>query len=605
VTVYTYTAAGRLAERRLPNGVTTQHRYDRAGRLIELTHRNAAGDLLARYAYTLDALGNRIQVQEGALYQIYLPLVLRTGGIVARAGETTANQETTTATARLSSYHYDSLNRLVAADYSTGEHFAYRYDAAGNRLTLTETTPLSGTVISAHTYDAANRLMERHVSDGPGVGFQRTYTYTWSARGQLLAEYTQGIPVRVFNYNGAGQMTEATVFTLTTQFRYNGAGGRVNADVVGHGATHVTLDTGGQRVLAETTPADAVQYLYGGDCLGEYRNGAWLYYLNDGSGYVRQGVDAQGEVVSSWLFDPSGTVLEGPEGPVSHLICGGVYDWSTGLLYQGGGYFDPRLGIWLLLAPLVVVQGWGKQRRKHPWVIVLLLVAGLSGTLAACQQTPTPMPTCIPTNTPTPGPAPEQAFEGYHLILACGLNTDCPSEACSYAGQVPLQSLRDLFVDRGGEYTYLGDQAALSNVAGSTGVYANQIVAEMDAHADSKGVFLVGHSRGATAAIWAASISTPSQLKAIAILDSYLLDDSDKDNIQRCGVGGNYDGGCVSDGKEVASRIPVFMGRSNERDPNILFPQNPDKNYPVGHIALATDNTAANDIIQFFLTYAR
>ncbi|MFP4396243.1 MAG: hypothetical protein ACLFTI_13380, partial [Anaerolineales bacterium] len=53
--------------------------------------------------------------------------------------------------------------------------------------------------------------------------------------------------------------------------------------------------------------------------------------------------DAEGEVVSAWLFDPDGTVLEGPNGPVSHLICGGVYDWSTGLIYRGGRYFDPHL----------------------------------------------------------------------------------------------------------------------------------------------------------------------------------------------------------------------------------------------------------------------
>ncbi len=381
VTVYTYTAAGRLAERRLPNGVTSHWRYDGAGRLVELVHRNAAGEVLSRYRYTLDALGNRIQVQEGTLYQIYLPLVLRAGGTVARAGETAANQETAAAAARLISYRYDPLNRLVAADYSTGEHFAYRYDAAGNRLILTETTPLSGTVVSNNTYDDANRLAAQNVSDG------RAYTYTWSARGQLLAEYTHGIPVRTFDYNGAGQMAEATVFTLTTQFSYNGAGGRVSVDVLGYGATQVTLDAaGGQRILAETAPDGVVQYLYGDDCLGEYRDGEWLYYLNDGAGYVRQSVDDQGQIAGSWLFDPSGVVLEGPEGPVSHLICGGVYDWSTGLLYKGGGYFDPRLGIWLLFAPLVVAQWRGIKRKNYLWVRLLLIGICLSGVLVACED---------------------------------------------------------------------------------------------------------------------------------------------------------------------------------------------------------------------------
>ena len=112
-------------------------------------------------------------------------------------------------------------------------------------------------------------------------------------------------------------------------------------------------------------PTSTVTYLYGHDCLGEFRDDDWLYYLNDGVGYVRQGADAQGEVVSSWLFDPDGMVLEGPDGLVSHLICGGVYDWSTGLIHRDGRYFDPMLGIWLALAPLVVVQSWRGRRRKR------------------------------------------------------------------------------------------------------------------------------------------------------------------------------------------------------------------------------------------------
>jgi hypothetical protein len=234
---------------------------------------------------------------------------------------------------------------------------------------ITSTTPLSGTVVTTHTYDAANRLTYRARGDA------RSYTYDWSARGQMLTEWTEGLPVRTFDYDGAGRMVEATVFTLTTRFTYNGDGARRVVEVVGQGTTTYTLDYGrGNRILAETTPTSTVTYLYpsaglragGHDCLGEFRDdepalsGAegWLYYLNDATGYVRQGADEQGQVMSSWLFDPDGTVLEGPEGLASHLICGGVYDWSTGLIFKGGRYFDPSLGIWLALVPLVVIQSW-------------------------------------------------------------------------------------------------------------------------------------------------------------------------------------------------------------------------------------------------------
>ena len=90
---------------------------------------------------------------------------------------------------------------------------------------------------------------------------------------------------------------------------------------------------GGNRILAETYGDDPLLYLYGRDCLGHLGSapiddplvgaGEWLYYLHDGDGLVRHGADENGAIVGDWLFDPDGTVLEGPEGPVSHLICGG------------------------------------------------------------------------------------------------------------------------------------------------------------------------------------------------------------------------------------------------------------------------------------------
>ena len=188
---------------------------------------------------------------------------------------------------------------------------------------------------------------------------------------------------------------------------------------MGQGTTTYTLDFGrGNRILAETMPTSTVTYLYGHDCLGQYDSAEdeWLYYLNDATGYVRQGADEQGQacrepsrtVVSNWLFDPDGTMLEGPQGLVSHLICGGVYDWSTGLIFKGGRYFDPSLGIWLALVPLVVIQSWRgrKRRRGMPWYVVVLLFVGVGGMLAGCGPGPLPgdIPMiCTATSMPAPG----------------------------------------------------------------------------------------------------------------------------------------------------------------------------------------------------------
>ena len=158
---------------------------------------------------------------------------------------------------------------------------------------MTSVTPLSGTLVTTYTYDAANRLTDREVSDG------RAYTYTWSVRGQMLAEWTEGVSVRTFSYDGAGRMVEATVFTLTTVFTYSGLGARVAVGIVGQGVTTYVVDyASGNRILAEQTVTGTTLYLYGRECLGQHEDDEWLYYLTDGAGYVRQTTDEQGQVAT-------------------------------------------------------------------------------------------------------------------------------------------------------------------------------------------------------------------------------------------------------------------------------------------------------------------
>jgi hypothetical protein len=139
----------------------------------------------------------------------------------------------------------------------------------------------------------------------------------------------------------------------------NEDGVRLAVEVVGQGTTTYTVDYGGgYRVLAEETVTGTLLYLYpstslgtgGRECLGHLRRDEWLplavprsgsggcaplgvlarYYLDDATGYVRlpsplrfagrtEGTDDRGTVVSAWLFDPDGLVLERPQGPVSHL----------------------------------------------------------------------------------------------------------------------------------------------------------------------------------------------------------------------------------------------------------------------------------------------
>jgi YD repeat-containing protein len=57
---FAYNADGALSSLTRPNGVTSTNSYDSAGRLADLTYKNAGGTAIAAYTYTLDAAGNRL-----------------------------------------------------------------------------------------------------------------------------------------------------------------------------------------------------------------------------------------------------------------------------------------------------------------------------------------------------------------------------------------------------------------------------------------------------------------------------------------------------------------------------------------------------------------
>jgi YD repeat-containing protein len=357
LTGYEYDVAGHLITTTLPNGVTTTYRYDAANRLIDLAHTATDDILLSSYSYELDHTGNRVRVVE-----------------------------TLTETTHTITYTYDGLYRLTEADYSTGENFQYAYDTVGNRTLVTSTTPLSGTVVTTFTYDAANRLIKR-VVDG-----NDTFLYTWSDANQLTQEVWDGYSaVRVFEYDYAGRLITVTLPGLSTTFQYDGDGHRLVKAVNGDPVTYTLDYARDARMLVEHSITSTRHYLYGRQCIGEVNDAAqaWSYYLGDGAGRVRQVSDEAGAIDFAWSYTTLGEVLSGPKGYHVLLDCpDGVYDWSTGLILLNGRYFDPTLGIWIALGPLMMVQLWQgrkKKRRRRIWYALLLVVC-VGGWLTACDD---------------------------------------------------------------------------------------------------------------------------------------------------------------------------------------------------------------------------
>jgi hypothetical protein len=189
---------------------------------------------------------------------------------------------------------------------------------------------------------------------------------------------------------------------------------------VGGEVTTYTLDyAGGGRVVLEEGGAFAKtkHYLYGLECIGELVNAdepdsEWRYYHQDGNHLVRQTTNVQATVTLAWTYSPEGAIVLGEEGPVTHLGCEGntTYDFSTGLIFKNGKYFDPNTGIWLTMGGMVVWNSWQtrpenrrQRKRSKKWLLLLLLFL-IVLVLAGCAPIPSPTPTATPCPTPSPIP---------------------------------------------------------------------------------------------------------------------------------------------------------------------------------------------------------
>jgi YD repeat-containing protein len=315
-------------------------------------------------------------------------------------------------------YEYDPLHRLVRADYDgdfNGE-YRYAYDAVGNRTTYT--TTITNTTVIAYSYDAANRLLESREAGG------EVTVYQWDDAGRLLGTAVDSINGRTYTYDQRGNLTSALVDNLLTTFLYDGDGHRLQMSVGGEVTTYTLDYAGGFRVLLEEGGAFAKtkHYLYGLECIGELVDAdepesEWRYYHQDGNHLVRQTTNIQATVTLAWTYSPEGAIVLGEEGPVTHLGCNGntTYDFSTGLIFKNGRYFDPNTGIWLTMTGMVVWNGWQtsvnhrnkkRQRSKRLFLLLLLFLviitlAGCGGNTPAGTPIPDPTETCTPTSTPT------------------------------------------------------------------------------------------------------------------------------------------------------------------------------------------------------------
>jgi RHS repeat-associated protein len=187
---YTYDLAGNLTKEVNGNGTYKTYQYDKAGQIGHLINYAADNTINSRFDYTYNNLGEKISetTLDGTWTYQYDAIGELTHAVFAATNANIANQDLT--------YQYDTAgNRIqtitngATVNYSTNNVNQYtnigntidKYDANGNL-----TSQLKGGITTTYTYNTLNKLTG--VSDTSG----NTWAYTYDALGNRIASNHNG-----------------------------------------------------------------------------------------------------------------------------------------------------------------------------------------------------------------------------------------------------------------------------------------------------------------------------------------------------------------------------------------------------------------------------
>jgi RHS repeat-associated protein len=306
-------------------------------------------------------------------------------------------------TSRSELYTYDGLNQLTTFDRGTlngtktgltgaaSRSQAWNFDAIGNFDSQTtdgttqsrtanrqnEITSISGGLASptydangntkrdenrdVFKYDAWNRLVEVNVNNGI------TITYSWDGTGRRVREVRAGTTTDLY-YSSAWQVIEERV------------GGTVYSS---YAWSPVYVDA----MIARDRDSDSNGSL-------EER----LYAMHDANFNIVGLIDAGGDVIERFAYDPFGTfeVLDRGWSPIGsssyawiYLHQGGRWDADAGVFSFRHREYSPTLGRWMTNDPIGFEGGTGNFYQAYGNSINVLDPLGLQGLVGeGLRQTP-------------------------------------------------------------------------------------------------------------------------------------------------------------------------------------------------------------------------
>lgn len=257
-------------------------------------------------------------------------------------------------------FRYDYLRRLIHA-WTPGDgcatapesaqlsgpapyRHAYTYDKAGNRLSAS-----TGSVASTYTYPAAGSPRPHAVSSVTVAGTTESYSY--DDAGNMTAR-----PGQTLEWDAEGHVSKVTTSgeaTGETTSVYDAGGKRL----IRRTPESTTLYLDGQELTLNrsTGSLTATRYYTHGDKTIAVRTVGTLHWLmGDHQGTTQIAVDADTMTVKQRRQTPFGLPRGAPADlPGEQGFVGGTDDASTGMVHIGAREYDPALGRFISVDPVM------------------------------------------------------------------------------------------------------------------------------------------------------------------------------------------------------------------------------------------------------------
>lgn len=319
---YAY-ANGLLQKVSLANGVSASYTYDAYERIAAMTYAASTGNPVYQQNFTYD---NNDNITSLNIKDIFVPR------------------------GRDFSYQYDVLNQLTNEHYPNKIMFNFSFDAKYNRTAfdhafgsvaytynnrdnLTEYNDCG--IRAQFGYDANNTLKSiKYLKTNNDVFKQNEYTFDSD---ECLTNYKatfQGAPetdiVFVYDYQGNRVKKQNKLINTNSLYFFN------NPAVM----------------TAEQTPSAEISYVYGNSAYAPearvVKKGTTEtleYFVHDHLGNIVEVLDATGNILNRYYYDPYGNLDVAVEKVPNNLRYGSkLYDDDLKLYYFGARWYDPVIG---------------------------------------------------------------------------------------------------------------------------------------------------------------------------------------------------------------------------------------------------------------------